>query len=69
MNQTGSLTEFERKSEQMCAMSYKEAISYRNSINATLYQQNGNNAETDQMMPYYCFLSAYTLVLLRGAKF
>lgn len=47
-------------------MTFKEAILYRNSINATLYAQNGNDAYTDSQLPYYCFLSAYSLLLLQG---
>jgi hypothetical protein len=67
MPESGTLAEFEEKSEKICAMTYQEAISYRNAINSSLYSQNGNNALTDQLMPYYCFLSAYTLILLKGA--
>ena len=67
MPESGTLAEFEAKSAKICAMTHEEALTYRNSINTSLYAQNGNNALTDQMMPYYCFLSAYTLILLKGA--
>ncbi|CAM9196644.1 unnamed protein product, partial [Ectocarpus fasciculatus] len=66
MESVGSLKEFRRKSKSICNMTFKEAILYRNSINATLYAQNGNDAYTDSQLPYYCFLSAYSLLLLQG---
>lgn len=62
----GSLKEFRKKSKAVCQMTYAEARKYRKSLNATLYKLNGDNAETDTLMPYYCFLSAYSLLLLQG---
>lgn len=66
MPPVGSLAEFRNKSKKVCDMTYAGATQYRNSINATLYVLNGNNAQTDAQLPYYCFLSAYSLVLLEG---
>lgn len=66
MDSVGTLEEFYSKSKKICAMTYDEAVEYRNSINESLYDQNGNSAQTDGNMPYYCFLSAYALALLEG---
>ena len=66
MDTIGSLKEFRNKSRDVCRMSYKEAIKYRDHMNTSLYNLNGNSALTDTLLPYYCFLSAYSLLLLQG---
>ena len=63
----GSLKEFEEKSRDICSMNYKDIVKYRDSINKTLHTQNGKSALTDSLLPYYCFLSAYSLSLLKGS--
>jgi hypothetical protein len=48
----GTLEEFKDKAGEMCSMSYEEIKAYN------------PGSDDDKLLPYYCFLSSYIVVLL-----
>lgn len=57
MPSTATLDEFRSRAEEICAMSFSDVLLYFEGMN------NFNNDLADYL-PYYCFLSSYTLTLL-----
>jgi len=55
---TATLDDFKYRAEEICAMSFSDVLLYFEGMN------NFNNDLADYL-PYYCFLSSYTLTLLK----
>eukprot|EP01041_Mallomonas_annulata_P012216 gene12216-25646_t len=57
MPSTATIDDFRLKAEEVCAMSFSDVL---------LYYEGMNNFDSDiaDYLPYYCFLSSYTLTLL-----
>jgi hypothetical protein len=56
MPQTATINDFQRKAQDMCAMSYRDVLKYNDNLNTTV--------KKDEIVQYYCFLSSYITVLL-----
>jgi len=59
MPSTASLDEFRIRAKEICSLSFSDVL---------LYYENMNLVDNDvsDYLPYYCFLSTYTLSLLEG---
>mmetsp|Transcript_22590 Transcript_22590/g.33034 ORF Transcript_22590/g.33034 Transcript_22590/m.33034 type:complete len:510 (-) Transcript_22590:336-1865(-) len=58
MPETASIDEFKEKAKNICAMSYKDIKIYSSKLKSTI--------KKNELIPYYCFLSAYITVLLEN---
>ena len=65
---TASMREFEKKSKKICKMSYREIIEYNAGLPGNGYGGNKQDKH-DELLPYYCFLSSYIIVLMEGMRF
>jgi hypothetical protein len=62
MPQTATLRQFKAKSDSICSMSFGDVMIYFSSKGFNVNNNNNINA----YLPYFCFLSSYTSVLLQG---
>jgi Golgi nucleoside diphosphatase len=54
----GTLEMFKTRAERICALSYEDILSYNQDLTTDI--------KNDDLVPYYCFLSAYITVMLEG---
>lgn len=58
MPTTSTLDEFRQRAKEICSMSFGDILQYYEEMNAI-------NSDLSDYLPYYCFLSSYTLTLLQ----